>query len=458
MSIPVPLKAVGDKKEFYKSLRFRNPPDYRDIQRFQKYRTPIPDTSIDCFLPNPSSHCVYVPFSRGQKLLEDLGHPDVHLRIPKPKVSFDFLGEPREIQRSFLRDGFDMVREKGSVLLSAHPGFGKTFAAIHLAYRLNRLTLILVNRLPLVEQWRESIKAFTNATAWVYGTPLPDQDYQFIISMVGSVPKFLPSVIKRIGTLILDEAHMLATPTQVPSILRIHPNYLILCTATPDRDQRTELILRSFTADHRVVRRYDKMLSVLWYHTDITKVPKNQRDGSPLYSDYVKQLSEDGERNQLIMQWILRNPGEKIMILTPSQPHTLVLHAMLKERGITSDYYSGNRKSYKDGDVLVGTFSKIGVGFDPGANPTWDGRHYRILIMTGTTKQEALIEQIWGRTFRAHCPVVVVFMDDSNLSTNHMRPMKKIAKIYKAAIHDVDKPMSLEVEKMEQMKGNGSKT
>src|SRR5690606_1318029 len=88
-----------------------------------------------------------------------------------------------------LRDEQDLVKiecvkylnETGSCLLSMYPGFGKTAIAIELSQRIGLKTLIIVNRIVLLNQWKESIEKFCPlATINTSYSSIEDTDFRIV--------------------------------------------------------------------------------------------------------------------------------------------------------------------------------------------------------------------------------------------------------------------------------------
>ena len=115
----------------------------------------------------------------------------------------------------------------------------------------------------------------------------------------------------------------------------------------------------------------------------------------------------------------------------------------LSEAGITVDWMSKTKKKYNDGNVLVGSFGKIGVGFDPSSTEGWDGVHFDLLLLLGTTKSLALLEQLWGRAFRSAYPHIVVFLDANRKADGHWKEMNKIAKLYQADVLETQEILTI---------------
>ena len=112
----------------------------------------------------------------------------------------------------------------------------------------------------------------------------------------------------------------------------------------------------------------------------------------------------------------------------------------------------GTKKNYQTKDILIGTGSKMGVGFDE-ANfcDDYDGRASDLLLMCYTFASWAPFEQVRGRGLRSENPIVVVFNDNNNMTKKHIRKMKKWAIESNGQIFDlnIDKVENLDFSKIE---------
>ena len=114
------------------------------------------------------------------------------------------------------------------------------------------------------------------------------------------------------------------------------------------------------------------------------------------------------------------------MIASPRTKHCDDICDKITELGITPAKLYGTIKNYKTSSVLVGTTSKMGVGFDE-ANfcDDYDGKPSDLLIVTQTFKSWPMFEQVRGRGMRADTPTVVYLNDKHSITRRHMSIMRK---------------------------------
>jgi superfamily II DNA or RNA helicase len=131
-------------------------------------------------------------------------------------------------------------------------------------------------------------------------------------------------------------------------------------------------------------------------------------------------------RNAFIIDLVKRNPQHKIMILTWNKAHAHFLKDVLIQHGVSTDILAGNKNTYKDSRVLVATTQKITCGFDEEMScPDWGGQKSNMMILTGSTKSLAGLEQMTGRVFRSEFPTIIDLVDDNPICRRHWTERSK---------------------------------
>ena len=114
------------------------------------------------------------------------------------------------------------------------------------------------------------------------------------------------------------------------------------------------------------------------------------------------------------------------MIASPRIKHCNTLYQKVEELGEHAAKLYGTIKNYKTSRILIGTTSKMGVGFDE-ANfcDDYDGKPSDLLIITQSFKSWPMFEQVRGRGMRAETPTVVYINDKHGITKRHMTTMRK---------------------------------
>lgn len=359
---------------------------------------------------------VELPYLFASSLLKII--PNVNK--PFPVTTLEFTSTLRDYQVAVEEEAALQLNKHGTTTLALFPGFGKTILGAKLASRAKLMTVVLVHREILCSQWKKTFIEHTNAQVWIVGEPTPPSSCDVIICMNTrwhKIPKYMRDAI---GFLIIDEAHCFCTPTNVPCLLAFHPKYILIETATLERDDDgMEVMIYAIAGTHGVFRESTKPFSIVKVKTNCTPEVKKNRLGDTSYASILQSLMNDNRRNEIIMSLVNENLNKKILILTHLVEHAEILNKMLQNRSIPCDYLCGNKKSYVDSCILIGTTSKIGTGFDPASNPTYDGRPFDVLILCNTTKKTSVLVQTVGRVFRAQSPTVYYLADNNSSLKKH---------------------------------------
>ena len=340
------------------------------------------------------------------------------------KVKLNFLGKLRDHQKPVIEEAWQQLQTFGTSTLALYPGFGKTILAALLSTMLGYLTVVIMHRETIALAWVKTFVDNTNAKIWFVGQPQPEE-FDVIICMGLRWEKIPAEIRKRCGFLIVDEAHCFCTPGFVECLLSFHPAYILLESATLERDDEMHRMAHALAGQHGVFRQNNKPFRVLKVCTEVKAERKEFYYGLD-YSSLVRDTLMDDWRNDIIYFLVHGNRDKKLLILTALKDHTMFLHNMILNMKISCDYMCGNKKSYNDSNVLVGTMSKIGTGFDPAnACATYDGRPFDCLIVASSIKKYSMLEQNVGRVFRCDYPIVYHLVDADEIFKNHWNLARK---------------------------------
>jgi hypothetical protein len=359
---------------------------------------------------------IHLPYLFAASLLQICPNIDINF----PRVTIDFTGKLRENQISVESESWDQLQSLGTSTIGVDPGFGKTVLGAKLSSRAKLLTVVFVHREILTVQWKKTFEDNTNAGVWVVGDKNPPSACDVIICMDtrwNLIPKHMRDMV---GFLIIDEAHAFCTPTHVDALLAFHPKYILAETATLERDDGMHAMIIAICGDHGVYRENNKPFAVIKINTNTKPVRKLNYQGGVDWAALVRVTLLDERRNKIILNLVAANPNNTVLILTSLVDHAMLLNECLVKMGISCDYMCGNRKSYNDCRVLVGTTSKIGTGFDQAtACPNYSGKRFDLLILSCSIKKYAMLVQNVGRVFRADYPTIMHLVDNDDIYKNH---------------------------------------
>ena len=351
---------------------------------------------------------------------------------PKP---WKFTGKLFEKQGILREKALPVIKETGSVSLFLPCSWGKTIQATELAASLVGDTggrvLVLVTRIILEGQWQDTFEKFTDAKVEIIGTRKTKAVYptkvetavetsQLVISRIGRVKSFYG----KLDVLILDEAHFFCTDNNLQELLKLEPKYVIVLTATPNRDDGMEKILVALAGNKRhqfwaISKKPFKVYPIVsGYSVSDCKTQsqdKNLPDIAPDSSrvrleSALAALQPRNDRIIKLIRKIVSKTGFKCAIVGDRVTQLDYIYTTLQEKGIDVGRLWGKDKIAKNAKVLVGGIKKIGTGWDEKSGvKDWDGERVDLLFMIIST---AKMEQVSGRVFRSDNPKIIQILDD----------------------------------------------
>jgi len=251
-------------------------------------------------------------------------------------------------------------------------------------------------------------------------------------------------VREQIGTLILDEVHLGCIPSAVEAILAFSPKYVIALTATLERDDGNHEMVKLLTGCELAFVPPTRPYRLVSFQTDVRATEKMSMLGTLDYGALCGELAGSEDYNESIVNIVVNNPTRKYILLCKLVTHAQTLSDMINERGIKSDTMAGSKKTYADCKALVGTYSKISVGFDAATFCSdFDGVSPDCLILCATTKKWQTYTQSVGRVMRAKdgvVPIVVWMLSRNAITTRHLGGLKKYIQSTEGTIEKRVKP------------------
>lgn len=229
----------------------------------------------------------------------------------------------RDEQKPWVEDICRQFQIYHDIIAKAGVGKGKTVMSLEVARRLELVPLILVDQDFLKNQWIERAKEFYGIDdediGVIQGPRCDYQDKTVVIGMVQSLYQkdYGDDLYEHFGLVILDEVHTVGAPQFSKVLSQFHATYRLGVSATPDRPDILNRVLRTHLGPIRVtldsehdasqvrIVEYDDC-APSWYAT-ITK-----KEGR-----FVSDISEDTDRNLLIAEIIYRmwKKGRQMLII-----------------------------------------------------------------------------------------------------------------------------------------------
>lgn len=389
----------GLSKSFLNLLKrmasFYNPEFYmRQKQRLSTFNTPRIISTYDL-------NERYIVLPRG--LLEPLRRLGV-----KHKIKLEFQ-DKRLLEKTVtppltleLRpqqvDVFNSLMQYDYALLIAPPGFGKTAVASAIIAQRSVKTLILVNKTALIDQWKERLMSYFSIDGkaiGILGKGKNSLNGSLDVATLQSL-KNRPELIEEYSQIIIDEAHHIpAVSFEIP-LKRFKGKYVVGLSATPKRKDGMEAIMRLQCGE--IVHEIKK--STTQRH-QLKTVPTQYETLLNHFSTILGELSEDNDRNQLIIDEIKTLKHRKVLVLSERIEHLNHLWHRLKQENIDALLLYGamgtkmKREQFaqtSDASIILSTSSYIGEGIDIG--------HLDTIIFTMPISYDERMVQYLGRIGR----------------------------------------------------------
>ncbi|HEX2959231.1 MAG TPA: DEAD/DEAH box helicase family protein [Chitinispirillaceae bacterium] len=351
-----------------------------------------------------------------------------HTQMGVP-IDITFNGKLREEQTLAL----DQLKAHKNGILCGTTAFGKTVVAIKLIAEIKVNTLIIVDKISLLDQWKKKLQTFlhfpnesiealkkesdkSNYPIGILGDGKNTTTGIIDIALVQSLSRSenLEEIIGKYGMIIVDECHHVSA-FGFEKVLKSAPaEYVYGLTATPQRkdghhpiilmqcgqirfrdDAKVQAANRPF--DHYIIPRFTRMV-----------LPFSDNDSAANISKIYAEIATDEFRNQLIVDDIINchNEGRNSCIITertahiealllklkPAIPDIITLTGRLKTSELKAAITSIESKPITSPLSIIATGKFIGEGFDV---PRLD-----TLFLTMPISWKGTLQQYAGRLHR----------------------------------------------------------
>jgi len=343
--------------------------------------------------------------------IDKFGKPKVDKMEKGLKIDINFLGEPRPVQVPILQKTIEHMDKTDGGLICAGCGVGKTAMALYIACHYKVKTLIMVHKTFLLNQWKERISQFTDATVGTIQQDVVDiEDKDIVVGMLQSIAKdkYDSDVFMDFGLVIFDEAHHAPSEYFSRALPIINCHKSLALSATPKRSDKLEKVLFWYFGEiaYNAPPNVNNLVNVKAYNYDVKdkdfKEARIRFGGDINRPKTINRLVGIEKRNIFIIdiiKEIMEEPGRKILLLSDRIEHLDTLKKMIDDIDMyTCEYYIGGMKQSKldksaDADIILGSYGMASEGLDI---PTLN-----TLIMA-TPRSE--IEQSVGRITRRADP------------------------------------------------------
>jgi superfamily II DNA or RNA helicase len=343
-----------------------------------------------------SSNSLYIPKFYG---LKTLGTPEKIVEQCGEEYSFKINGEPRDYQKEPIDKIYNELTSNNSCIASLYTGWGKTFAAIYLIYKLGLKSIIIVNKESLLQQWDKQIRLFLGIVPSIIQGKIVDTSSVVSIGMIQSIStkNYPKDTFSKYGLCIYDEVHHNCSKVFSNVFYKIGTKYNLGLTATITRADKLEYVIEWFLGKIIVnVKQITILPSVKVYNY----YPDKPFEGCYLGNGKVNtpatvtKTLRDPQRDSFIINKIkeLYSENRNILVLSDRREHCENLGQLLN--GYSVGLYLGGMKNElleesNTKRIILATYQMASEGYD---NPKLD-----TLVLASPKKN---IEQATGRILR----------------------------------------------------------
>jgi superfamily II DNA or RNA helicase len=303
--------------------------------------------------------------------LAKYGAPDVESWGEVADIRAAFKGELRPEQVPAAEAVHTALLRRGGGVLVLPCGFGKTALAIHLVCRLGVRALVIVHKQCLMDQWRERIEAFSDASVGVARGAKHTRGDITIAMLQSVVSRDYP--FEGVGLVIVDEAHHIASEVFSQALPKTAAKYMLGLSATPDRKDGLTDVMKWYLGDvcYSKQRDPDPRVRVrMLRFSDPDAKTTCDGNGRPRVSTMINDLATSAERTELILgeiRSVLGDARRKVLVLSERLTLLQALHEGLGDD--LSGMYVGGRKAEaldaaSASRVVLGTYAMAKEGLD----------------------------------------------------------------------------------------------
>lgn len=288
-----------------------------------------------------------------------------------------------------------------SGILNAKVGWGKSFTALWLAYKLGQKTLIVTHNTMLRDQWANDVKAMFGIEPGIIGTGEKDIDSIIVIANVQSMTKLSEEMAGSFGTVVLDECHHVPATTFSSILGASKSKYKIGLSGTLVRKDGRHVMFKDFFG-HYVAKPPQSNT-----HNPKVKIIRSPKKLAPgmTYVQKINELMEDTSYMKFIAEIAKAQVarGFKVLIISDRVGFA---HRIAEYLGPECICITGSSSSTEVREKAKVDITTDNYHYISGSRQIFaEGISFNILsciILTCPIANEVLLEQLIGRVQREY--------------------------------------------------------
>ncbi len=365
----------------------------------------------------PSKGVLAIPQGRQDLIPEDYEIKDkrtmIEAVLPYPKLD---LYAPQQIVLDNWED---------SGMLNALVGWGKTYTALWIAFKLGQKTLIVTHNTMLRDQWANDVKVLFGINPGIVGSGEYDIDSPIVISNVQTLTKHAARLSDAFGTLILDESHHCPASTFANIISNSKARYRVGLSGTMERKDGKHIIFKDL---------FGPILHKPPQSNTLNPLIKIIKSGRKLMggTDWVKKINnlmEDRDYMEFVVALakVQMAKGHKVLVIADRVNFLTTVNRLIGDESVlitgeTADYATREKSKLQidsgEKKCICGSRQIFSEGIS--INPL------SCLILTCPISSEILLEQLIGRVMRNSPGKLDPVVLDINFQDNKLNSTRQI--------------------------------
>ena len=381
---------------------------------------------------------------------------------PWDNIDLTFNGVLFENQKEPVNALINACKNNGGGILKAGTGIGKTYMSINVLSQLKIKTIIIVNKIPLMHQWKNELESLIPGIS--IGIIQGQKNVQVegndvVIAMLQSLARiqYPDSLFEDFGLAIFDEIHNTSSRVFSKVLSKLCCKYTIGLSATPNRSDGCEYVFKYHIGDivYNSNSKRDGLPPILNIiridsseYKEINTINKITGQSQIQYTSMLSELTIMPKRNKIILE-IIRDlvvrEGRKILVLSDRREHLKQLKNILDNDlavNFTYGLFLGQMKQNdlarsRSSQVILATFSAFGEGVSEKDLDTLiliTPKKFIGHLKKSTKNENGKLEQIVGRIFRKNHidknPLIVDLQDNFSVYKNQSHQRRMFYKQY----------------------------